>query len=101
MDLNFGVHAQGIAQILEPVTELHILDDRQKIFVKAAAFFENRGRNHHGMGGDVVGIVRFFSFGIVDEDEVTIYGIIPMPEDKVDDVSVALPSSLYWTSTPS
>lgn len=30
---------------------------------------------------------------IVNEDEVTIYGIIPMPEDKVDDVSVALPSS--------
>jgi site-specific DNA recombinase len=30
---------------------------------------------------------------IVDEDKVTIYGIIPMPEDKVDDLSVVLPSS--------
>ena len=30
---------------------------------------------------------------IVNEGEVTIYGIIPMAEDKVDDVSVALPSS--------
>ncbi len=30
---------------------------------------------------------------IVDEDEVTIHGIIPTPEDKVDDLSVVLPSS--------
>jgi site-specific DNA recombinase len=30
---------------------------------------------------------------VVDGDEVTIYGIIPMPEDKADDVSVALSSS--------